>query len=170
MRVDDFDFELPEGYEPPTQEQLERIDNLIRLSKVAQMRGQKDEALRLLKEAESVAPYASAVLEAIGDELMAARQSFDDRGGRFDADLQIAQRRESGEIGAERSQRGGKIRRDAGEIDGRSHELRRGGRVREVLGNAGVHRGHARDVDHHGTAPPLPSTGTSHRRSVPPPP
>lgn len=59
---------------PPSSEELSMIDELIRRSKVAQMRGNRDEAASLLKQAESIAPSASTVLEAIGDELASARK------------------------------------------------------------------------------------------------
>lgn len=57
---------------PPTPEQLAEAESLIRNAKVAQMRGNRDEAISLLKQAENAAPGASTVIEAVGDELLAA--------------------------------------------------------------------------------------------------
>lgn len=57
---------------PPDPDQLAMAENLIRQAKVAQMRGNRDEAISLLKQAEAAAPGASPVIEAVGDELLAA--------------------------------------------------------------------------------------------------
>ncbi len=69
--------EIPTDQEPvekPTAEQIANADRLIREARVFQMRGNRDEAMRLLKEAEAAAPNASLVLEAVGDELLEARK------------------------------------------------------------------------------------------------
>lgn len=75
--------EQPEQEEPlpppPSPEQLAQADALIRQAKVAQMRGNRDEAISLLKQAEAAAPGASAVLEAVGDELLASGKVSDAR-------------------------------------------------------------------------------------------
>lgn len=69
------------AWEPPpsTPEQIAEAENLLRLAKVAAMRGSRDEAADLLKRAEQAAPGASAVLEALGDEAAAQRKPAEAR-------------------------------------------------------------------------------------------
>lgn len=64
---------------PPTPEQIAKAEALIRQAKVAQMRGNRDEAISILKQAEVEAPGASGVLEAVGDELLASGKVSDAR-------------------------------------------------------------------------------------------
>lgn len=66
---------VPVSNQPTTPEQLEEAESLIRQAKVFQMRNQRKEAGELLQRAATVAPNASNVLEALGDEYMAQRKT-----------------------------------------------------------------------------------------------
>lgn len=59
---------------PPTPEQLEQADSLLRQANLARVRGDKAEADRLLQAAQEAAPGSAAVLEEIGDRHVAARK------------------------------------------------------------------------------------------------
>ncbi len=67
----------PEEAQPvvSTPEQIEEAEGLIRQAQISKMRGQNLEADRLLKQAAEIAPGSVAVLEAVGDDLMARKQS-----------------------------------------------------------------------------------------------
>lgn len=54
---------------PPDSVQLAQADDLVRRAMVAKRRGQKEEATSLLNQAETIAPGAASVLEALGDDL-----------------------------------------------------------------------------------------------------
>lgn len=58
-----------EESQPPDPVRLAQADDLVRRAMVAKRRGQKAEATSLLNEAETVAPGAASVLEALGDDL-----------------------------------------------------------------------------------------------------
>ena len=60
----DKEPELP----PPTAEQIEKAENLIRQARLARSRGQSAQATEFLNQAESLAPNAPIVLEFIGDD------------------------------------------------------------------------------------------------------
>lgn len=61
--------------EPPTPEQLDKAERLIRESRLQKMRGNKTVAGKLLEEALDTAPGSVAVLSAIADDLLERRQS-----------------------------------------------------------------------------------------------
>lgn len=54
---------------PPTQAQIDAAENYLRQARLAKSRGQGQQAMTFLQQAESVAPNAPTVLEFIGDEL-----------------------------------------------------------------------------------------------------
>lgn len=54
---------------PPTQAQIDAAENYLRQARLAKTRGQGQQAMTFLQQAESVAPNAPTVLEFIGDEL-----------------------------------------------------------------------------------------------------
>lgn len=60
--------------DPPTQEQIDRAERLIREAMVARRRGDKLQASKLLDQAVEVAPGSSTVLEAVADDLRERRQ------------------------------------------------------------------------------------------------
>lgn len=57
-----------------TPEQLAQVENLLRESQIAKMRGQDTIYEKLLKEAEEIAPNATIVLEAIGESYFERKQ------------------------------------------------------------------------------------------------
>lgn len=59
---------------PPSEEQLEQAENLLRQAQLARIRGNDSVADRLLTEAAEIAPGAATVLEAIGDDFSRRRQ------------------------------------------------------------------------------------------------
>jgi TM2 domain-containing membrane protein YozV len=59
---------------PPTDEQVQKAENLLRQARLARTRGQNQEAARLLAEAQAAAPTAPVVLEAIGDDFVEQKQ------------------------------------------------------------------------------------------------
>lgn len=61
--------------EPPTQEQIDKAERLIREAMVARRRGDKLQASKLLDQAVEVAPGSATVLEAVGDDLRERRQT-----------------------------------------------------------------------------------------------
>lgn len=65
------EFPLPE---PPTPEQAEAAEKLIRQARVAKMRNHGEETRQLLHEARLAAPGSVAVLELLGDEYADAGQ------------------------------------------------------------------------------------------------
>lgn len=64
---------LVEEIVPPTKEQIEQAEGLIRQAQVAKMRGESAKASRLMEEAAKAAPNAPAVLEVLGDAYMEKR-------------------------------------------------------------------------------------------------
>jgi tetratricopeptide (TPR) repeat protein len=58
----------------PTGEQLEKIEAILREAHVARIRNNRNEARRLLEEAEKIAPTAPVVLEALADEYSEAKR------------------------------------------------------------------------------------------------
>lgn len=68
---------------PPTQEQMEKAEALVRQAKVERMRGNRQAASDLLRQATEVAPTAPALLETLGDDAMErhnykqARQAYE---------------------------------------------------------------------------------------------
>lgn len=56
----------------PTPEQRAAAENLVRQARVAKMRGQTKESLRILEEARAAAPGSAAVIELLADERAAA--------------------------------------------------------------------------------------------------
>ncbi|HEY0867779.1 MAG TPA: tetratricopeptide repeat protein [Fimbriimonas sp.] len=68
---------------PPTQEQMERAESLVRQAKVERMRGNRQAASDLLRQATEIAPTAPALLESLGDDAMErhnykqARQAYE---------------------------------------------------------------------------------------------
>lgn len=64
----------PDRLTPPTPEQVDKAEGLLRQARLMRARGDKAAADRLLEEAKSAAPNCAVVLEAIGDDLMERRQ------------------------------------------------------------------------------------------------
>lgn len=60
---------------PPSPEELEKAERLIRESRLQKMRGNKTVAGKLLEEAHDVAPGSVVVIEAIADDLVERRQT-----------------------------------------------------------------------------------------------
>lgn len=67
----------PEEIREPTPEELEQVENCLRLAHLAQIRNNRAEARKHLEEAAKVAPNAPSVLEALGDEYAAAGRTKD---------------------------------------------------------------------------------------------
>ncbi len=67
--------EAAQNSEPPTKDALTEADNLIRQARVASMRNDRREAVELLRRAASLAPTSATVLEALGDEEAANRNT-----------------------------------------------------------------------------------------------
>lgn len=63
-----------EDLPPPTPQQLQEADALIRQARVEKMRNNSQKATDLLKQAVAAAPSAPSVLEALGDDLMERKQ------------------------------------------------------------------------------------------------
>lgn len=63
--------DVPITAEPATQDQIAQAENLLRQARVHAMRGDHEGARNLLEQAAQVAPQSGAVLEALGDELIA---------------------------------------------------------------------------------------------------
>lgn len=87
-RIDSLESELVRRKKPAeepaedptpkaTPEQERQADQLIRQAKVEKMRGNKDRASTLLREASAIAPGSPTVLEAVGDDLLERRMMKD---------------------------------------------------------------------------------------------
>lgn len=72
QELPEVDEPLPE---PPSPEDLERAERMLREARLLKMRGSKTAAGKLLDEALDLAPGAPTVLEAVADELRERRQT-----------------------------------------------------------------------------------------------
>jgi TM2 domain-containing membrane protein YozV len=59
---------------PPTPEQIQKVEEFLRRAHLATIRNNRAEARKWLEEAEKTAPNSAGVLEALGDEYVAANR------------------------------------------------------------------------------------------------
>jgi TM2 domain-containing membrane protein YozV len=64
----------PDRLEPPTPEQEERAEEILRRANLTRVRGDREGASKLIEEAVAVAPGSSRVLEAQADDFVDRRQ------------------------------------------------------------------------------------------------